>query len=146
MPLTFSSSWVRSSDFREQHTGAVGLGHEVVAARRTRPGFILAHRVRRDRDDWHRTQCWVGFEAACRLVAVHDRQLDVHQDEIRPLLRRLRQCLLSVIGLDQLVARRKQITENLHVVLFVLDQQNALPPGELACSTKEGISNVKTEP
>ena len=39
------------ADFRQQHTGAVGLGYKVVAARRMRPGFILAKRVGRDRND-----------------------------------------------------------------------------------------------
>ena len=45
-------------------------------------------------------------DAARRLVAVDDGQLDVHQDEIGLLLLRELDALLPVRGLDQLVAGR----------------------------------------
>ena len=51
-----------------------------------------------------------------------------------------------VIGLDQFVARRQQIAEDLHVVLLVLDQENALAHDGLAGSTAVGIVKVKIAP
>jgi hypothetical protein len=43
--------------------------------------------VTSDRDDRYRSQCGIGLDLARGSVAVHDRQSDVHQNEIGPLLR-----------------------------------------------------------
>ena len=69
----------------------------------------------------------IGLDAPRRLVAVEQRQLDVHQDEVGLLPRRRRQRRLAVMRLDHLVAgRAQQIAQDLPVVLVVLDHQNAL--------------------
>ena len=68
----------------------------------------------------------IGLDPARRLVAVDDRKLNVHENEIRPVLRRHRHPLLAVDGLDQLEAGiGEQIAENAPVVLGVLDDENA---------------------
>ena len=90
----------------------------------------------------------IGLDAARRLVAVHDRKLNVHQDQIGPLLGDGRQRLLAVLGLDHfVVGAGQQIAEDLPVVLLVLDHQNALAHGGLACcSTLIGSVNENVEP
>ena len=72
----------------------------------------------------------IGLDPARRLVAVDDRKLDVHQDQVGPLLGDGGQRLLAVLGLDHLVAGAgQQIAQDLPVVLLVLDHQNALAHG-----------------
>ncbi len=69
----------------------------------------------------------IGLDPARRLVAVHDRQLDVHQDQVGPLLGDGGERLLAVFGLDQLVTgAAQQIAQDLPVVLLILDHKNAL--------------------
>ena len=72
-------------------------------------------------------QLRIGLDPARRLVAVHDRKLDVHQDQVGPLLGDGVERLLAVLGLDHLVAGAgQQIAQDLPVVLLVLDHKNAL--------------------
>ena len=47
-----------------------------------RPHFVLVHGVGRDRDDGQPFEFGHGADDPGGLVAVHDRHLDVHQDEI----------------------------------------------------------------
>ena len=67
------------------------------------------------------------LDAARRLVAVDDGQLDVHQDQVGLLLLRQLDALLAVDGLDQLVAGAgQQVAQDGAVVLLVLDDEDAL--------------------
>jgi hypothetical protein len=49
--------------------------------------FFPAERIGGDRDDRYRFQGGIGFNSARGRVTVHDWHLDIHQDQIGPLLR-----------------------------------------------------------
>ena len=74
-------------NFRKQLARAVGFRHIVVTAGRASSFFLAAERIGGDRDDRDRFQGWIGFDAARGGIAVHDWQLNIHQDEIGPLSR-----------------------------------------------------------
>src|SRR4029077_9471080 len=66
-------------------------------------------------------------DPAGRLVAVDNRKLDIHQDQVRVLALRHRHPFGTVHRLDQLVTHtRQQIADDLAIVLGVLDDQDAL--------------------
>ena len=69
-------------NFRQQLARAVGFRHIVVTAGRASSFFLAAERIGGDRDDRDRFQGGIGFDAARGGIAVHDWQLDIHQDEI----------------------------------------------------------------
>src|ERR1700736_4930114 len=69
------------------------------SARRTRFVFIATQSIGSNGDDRNILEYRVRFDAARRLVTVEDRKLNVHQDEVWPLLRHRRQCLLAVLRL-----------------------------------------------
>src|SRR5215470_9428298 len=73
------------SDLGEKIARAEWLRHVGVATGFPRLGLIAAQRVGGDHDDRRGAQCRVGLDPACRLVAVEERQLDVHEDEIGPV-------------------------------------------------------------
>ena len=74
-------------NFRQQLARAVGFRHIVVTAGRASSFFLAAERIGGDRDDRDRFQGGIGFDAARGGIAVHDWQLNIHQDEIGPLSR-----------------------------------------------------------
>ena len=77
----------------------------------------------------------LAFDPAGRLVAVDHRQLDVHQDEVGTVLRRHRDALFAVDGLDQLEAGiGQEIAQDAPIVLGVLDHENAF--AQLAASAR----------
>jgi hypothetical protein len=73
-------------NFREQLAWAEGLRNVIIAARLARLLLLPAQRIRSDRDDRDRSQCGIGFDFASGGAPVDDRQLDIHQDQIGPLL------------------------------------------------------------
>jgi len=87
------------SNFRQQMARAVRFRHIVITSRRPRRLFFPIQRMGGDSNDWNRSQDRIGLDLARDLVAVHDRQLDTDQYEIRSLFRHSRQCLLAVLGL-----------------------------------------------
>ena len=79
----------------------------------------------------------LGFclDPARRLVAVEHGQLDVHEDQVRPLGLGEAHAGLAVGRLDQLVAgARQQIADDPPVVLLVLDDEDALGHAATSCS------------
>src|SRR3954468_10351616 len=135
-------------DLCEELTGAERLRDIVIAA--SLPGLFLVARegVRSHRNDWDVPQCRVSFDPPRDLVSIHDRQLDIHQDQIRPVFRRHRESGLTVICFQELVADTvHQIANDLPVILCILDQQDA--PGHAAsiCSSaRTGIKMRNVEP
>src|SRR5262249_44784536 len=86
--------------------------------------------------------------AARRLVAVHDRKLDVHQDQVRPARGDGGERLLAVLGLGELVAGvAEQIAQDLPVVFLILDHKD-VPAHDCptCCSTLTGSVNENTDP
>ena len=92
------------TNFREQLTETKRFRHVVIAASRARLLFFATERIRSDGNDWNRAQRWIGFNSACGRVAIHDWQLDIHQDEIGPLLCYRGKRLLAVFDFGNLIA------------------------------------------
>jgi hypothetical protein len=86
-------------NFRQQVARAERFRHAVIAARCPRLPFFAAERIGGNRDDWDRSQLRIGFNQARSCITVHDRELNIHQDEIGPLLCDCRQRQLTVFGL-----------------------------------------------
>jgi hypothetical protein len=73
------------TDLRHELARAVGFGDVGIATRRTDLIGISRQTIGRDGDDRDRPQGRVGLDPAGGLVAVHDRELDVHKNEVRPM-------------------------------------------------------------
>ena len=72
-------------------------------------------------------QLGILLDPARGFMAVEHGQLDVHEDQIRPLGLGQPHARLAVHGLDQLVAgAHQQITDDPPVVLLILDDEDAL--------------------
>src|SRR5262249_25147175 len=90
----------------------------------------------------------IGLDLARDRVAVHDRQVNTHQDEIGPLLRDSCERLLGVFGLgDFTIDTAKQIANNLAIIFLVLHYQYAFAHACTTCrSAMTGSVNAKVEP
>src|SRR5687767_9903614 len=117
------------------------LGHEVVAAALPRALLVAAHGVRRQYDDRDFRGLRVLLEAPCRLPAVHARQREVHEDEVRLVLRGALQRGLAVLRDHDRVAVLEQLHEQVPVQRHVLDDQHGLHAG-----WRSGRVSVKVEP
>src|SRR6266487_4128236 len=80
----------------EELTRAVGLRYEIIAARRSGFLFISTQGIRCNRDNWYRAQGWVRLDVARCFVAVHDRELNIHEDQVWSIFRYGRKCFLAV--------------------------------------------------
>ena len=68
----------------------------------------------------------VGLEPACGLIAIETRQLDVHENEVRPVRCRSCQPRFAIHGFDDLeIGTREQIPQDLPIVFLILDHQDA---------------------
>src|SRR6516165_1681354 len=108
------------TNFREQLTRTKGFRHVVIAA--SRPCLLLfaAERVRSDSNDWDRAQRWIGFNAARGCITVHDRELDIHQDKVGPLLYYRGKRLLAVFDFGNLIVCRGQhVADDLAIIRLV---------------------------
>src|SRR5262249_54837634 len=99
-------------------------------------------------DDRDRSHCGIGLDFARGGVAINDRQLNIHKDQIGPLLCDSIQCLLAVFGLsDLIIGRGQHIADNLAIIRLVLDHQNALAHAASTCrSTITGSVNANVAP
>src|ERR1051326_4625455 len=93
MPMSFGAQPIRDlrqilPDRRQELTRTERLGEVGIAARLACFALVAAQRIRCDHDDRDRAQRRIGLEPAGRLVAVEDRQLNVHEDQVGPLRRR----------------------------------------------------------
>ena len=80
-------------------------------------------------------QLRIGPDPPRGLVAVHHRQLNIHQDQVRTRSRKGRQRVLTAFGFDQLVPGvGKQIAQDTPVVRLVLNDQGS------ACSWLANLS------
>src|SRR5262245_15333462 len=134
--------------FCEQRTGAKGLGDVGVAARCPRLALVARQSVRGNSDYRNFLHSWIGFDAPGRLVAVHDGQLNIHQDQVWPLRLDGHQSFFAAFGFDQLISGVTQhIAKNAPVVRLIFNHQDALAHDSLACrSTFTGIVNANVEP
>src|ERR1700730_4742308 len=127
---------------------AVGLGHISVAAGRQRLGLVPSQCIRSYCNDRDRLQVGIGSYPPCRLVAVHNGQLNVHQDQVRTLLSDRSERLFAVLRFDQLISSvAQQITQDLPVVHLILDHQNASAHQCPTCvSTLTGTVKANVDP
>jgi hypothetical protein len=95
-------------NLRQQLFRAKGFGHIVVAARRPSLLFFASERIRGDRDDWDRSQGRISLDLVGGCVAVHNRQLNVHQDQVGALFFYSRQCLFTILSLSDFVIGPRQ--------------------------------------
>src|SRR5271165_3254502 len=127
---------------------AKGLSHIGVAAGRQRLGLVPSQSIRSYCNDRDRLEVGIGPDPPRRLVAVHDGQLNVHQDQVRTLLGDGGERLLAVLHLDQLISGvAQQITQDLPVVHLILDHQNASAHQCPTCaSTLTGTVKANVDP
>jgi hypothetical protein len=85
-------------------------------------------------------QSRIGLETATGLIAVNARQLNIYEDEVRPMRRRRGKPRLTVHGFDDFkIGAREQIPQNLPIVFVILDHQDALAHNCPTCaSTRAG--------
>src|SRR5215471_9184902 len=95
-------------DDLQELDGAVGLGDVVVAAGGACLLFITLHRERTDSNDRNFLEIGVGLDLPSGLVAVHHRELDVHEDEVGPLGLGLLDPVLTIGRFGHSVARTNQ--------------------------------------
>ena len=89
-----------------------------------------------------------AFDPTGRFVAVHDRQLNIHQNEVGLVLGHSRQCLDAIFSFDKIVIqRRKHIADDLAIVLLIFDHENALAHSVVTSrSTRIGSVKANVEP
>src|SRR3984957_7738169 len=135
-------------DLCQQLTRTIRLCDIGVAAGGARFGFIAAQSVRSHDDDRNGLKLGIGLDAPRRLVAVEQRQLNVHENEIGALRLRRGNPRLAVAGFAHGVAGTdQQVAQDQPVVLLILDDENPLAHGRPAwCSTRNGTVNEKVEP
>ena len=110
----------------EQLARAEGLCDIVVRTRRPRLRIVAAQRIGGDDDDRDVPEFGARLDAACRLVAVQLRHLDVHEDEVGTVRTGQADPLLAGRGLDQLEAdARQEIAEDPAIVFLIFDHQDA---------------------
>src|SRR5215467_2865888 len=136
------------TDLRKQGTRAEGLGDIGVATRGSGLLFVATQGIGRDDDDRNRHESGISLDPSGRFVAVQQWQLDVHEDEIRPMFCGLHQRLLTVLGFDHLVSRvRQQIAQDAPIVLLIFDHQYPLcHQCSALCSTSIGTVKEKVAP
>src|SRR6202035_5883859 len=119
-----------------------------VAAGGARFGLIAAQRVRSHDDDRNGFEIGVGLDAPRRLIAVEQRQLNVHENEIGAFRLRRGYTCFAVAGFAHGVAGAgEKIAQDLAVVFLILNDENPLAHGRPAwCSTRNGTVNEKVEP
>ena len=62
---------------RQELTRTVRLGNKVITSSGSR--FCPIATQRGDRNHWNVRERWIGLDAPRRLVAIHDRKVDIHQ-------------------------------------------------------------------
>ena len=76
------------TDFCQEFTRAKRFRDVVITAGRSRDFVFSVERIGGDRDDRDRSQSRIGFDPARGGVTVHDRHLNIHQDEVGALFQR----------------------------------------------------------
>src|SRR6516225_3229625 len=134
--------------FCQQVARAVRLRHVVITSRCSRYMFFPIQRMRGDGDDGDRSQGGISLDLTRDRVAVHDRQVNTHQDEIGPLLRDSCERLLGVFGFgDFTIDTAKHIANNLAIIFLVLHHQYAFAhAGSTWRSTTTGSVKLNVEP
>jgi hypothetical protein len=114
-------------DLCQKLARAVGLGYVAIAAGCPRLLLVAAQRIGCDDNDRDRTQLWIGLNAPCCLIAVENRKLNIHQDDIRSSCLCNSNALFAISRFDHLEAGTTQkVAQDLHVIRLIFHNQNAL--------------------
>ena len=117
------------TNFGEQCPRAVRLCHVGVAAGGARPGLVAAQCIGGDDNDGDMFQRRIRLDTAGRLVAVEQRKLNVHEDDIGMVGDRGGQRLLAVADLDDVESgMAEEIAEDSPIVLLVLEWRQMSGP------------------
>src|SRR5581483_1933052 len=115
-----------SSDDLQELGGSVGLAEIAIAPGGANARLVLAHGVRSHRNDRNPSGPAVVLESPGGLETIHVRELDVHQDRVRPVRLRVSDALPRIRGAQYLVTRTlEDARRKLHVHHVVLDDQDA---------------------
>src|SRR3954468_18064429 len=138
------------ADLRDQLIRQAGLGEERVAARLLRAPGVARQRVAGERDHRDLPGALVGLEPAGRFPAVHHRQREIHDDDVRhPGLSGV-DGFLAVLRLDHLIPREAEVLGvHLAVVGEVVHDQDERLAGVGRAHRRfprRGITSVKVEP
>src|SRR5262249_15732691 len=115
------------TDLRQQLTRTDGLGHVGIATRRTRLGFSFIQLISCDANAGYNRQRRVGLRATGCFIPVEARQLNINEDEVRPMRCRRCKACLAVFGLNDLeISAREQIPQDLPIVWLILNHEDAL--------------------
>src|SRR5262245_37186394 len=109
---------------------------------------VAAQSVRGHHDDGNVPERGVPLDPPGGLVAVEARKLYVHEDQVRPLLFRLRHAVLARDGLDHLdTCAAQEQAHDASVLLVILDDQHALAHALPACrSIRSGTVKENVDP
>ena len=111
-------------DFLDEILGQARLGDERVAAGLLRALRNAGQRMAGQRDDRDRRRALVGLEPPRRLPAVHDRQRQIHQDDVGRCLDGALQRLHAVGRLDDVEAGELEVfAVHLARVRIVVDER-----------------------
>src|SRR5260221_5803397 len=103
------------------------LGEIGLAAPLANTLLIALHGKRRDRHDRDGFELWIIFEPFGHFETRNFGQLDVHQNQIRPVLAGEIERFNAVAGADSLVTMGfKKVVEELHIELVVFHDQDGL--------------------
>src|SRR5262245_46715272 len=127
---------------------AIGFGDVVVAAGGARFLLIPLHGKGADGNDGCLCQARIRFDLPGGLVAVEDRELDVHENEIRARRFGCANPLLSVGSLhDRIAGTAEEVAQDAAQVVLVLDYKDTLAHAmSLGFSAKIGSSIWKVAP
>ena len=104
--------------------------------------LVALHGEGGHRDDRDRLEVLVLLDPLGHFQSRDLRQLNIHQNQIGLVLARDAQRVHAVLGLQNIVAARlKQVVEQLHVKLVILDHQNSLGGSirRIVCHTRAPI-------
>src|SRR6266481_1552940 len=148
--LTLSPPWLPEvpADLGQELARDERLGDVGVAAGFERFHVVPAQRVRGDHDDRDVPEGGVRLDSARRLVPVETRELDVHEYQVRALLLRHGDPVLTAHGLDHIDAgTRQEEAHDAAVLLVVLDDKGTLFHDFSGCrSTLSGTVKWKVDP
>ena len=134
-------------DLCKQLAGAVGIGHVGVAAGGFRFGLVACQRIRRNDDDRNRFQFGIGLHPPCSFVAVHDWQLNVHQDQVGPVLGAWATAASPSWASSISIDAAQEVAQDLPVVFLVFDHEDTFAHAGSTCrSTLRGTLNEKVDP
>ena len=90
---------------------------------------VVAHGIGAHGQDGQAVIDLLPADGCCGLIAVHDRHLQIHQDQIIAARLQHGQRLLAVLGqVNPEAFLRQQLRSHLLIDLVVLNQENARPP------------------